>query len=202
VLGIGERLTEAPSESLIAVAFARELQAQQGLTQAMGWVDLAHTITLTECGVIPRDSACALIAALRALDAAPSSFAPTAEYGDLYTNREAWLGERTPAAGWLGAGRARREALTTAYHLVLCEQLLPSACVTEGLIASALNPSACVAARTDVGGAAPEEVTAMADALVAAIGEHRNRVEVAQAHREAALRRLLAEAEKFLKDTS
>jgi argininosuccinate lyase len=124
VLGIGERLTEAPSERLIAVAFARELQAQQGLTKAMGWVDLAHTITLAEGGIIPRDSAHALIAALCALNAAPLSFAPAAEYGDLYTNREAWLGERTSAVGWLGAGRARREALTTAYHLVLCEQLL------------------------------------------------------------------------------
>lgn len=94
--------------------------------------------------------------------------------------------------------KATADDLRTALHTAN----LPSACVTEGLIASALNPSACVAARTDVGGAAPEEVTAMADALVAAIGEHRNRVEDAQAHREAALRRLLAEAEKFLKDTS
>lgn len=34
VLGIGERLTEAPSERLTAVAFARELRAQLGLTRA------------------------------------------------------------------------------------------------------------------------------------------------------------------------
>ena len=105
VLEIGERLTEAPSERLTDIAFARELQAQQGLTQAIGWVDLAHTMTLAEQGIIPRDSARALIAALLALHTAPSSFSPTAGYGDLYTNREAWLAERT-AGGRLAGRRA------------------------------------------------------------------------------------------------
>ena len=47
-----------------------------------------------------------------------------AEYGDLYTNREAWLATRTSAVGWLGVARARREALTTAYHLALCDETL------------------------------------------------------------------------------
>ena len=45
---------------------------------------------------------------------------------------------------------------------------LPSAGVTEQLLASALDLAACVASRTDVGGAAPEEVEAMAEALTAA----------------------------------
>jgi argininosuccinate lyase len=124
VLEAGNRLTEAPSERLIDIAFGRELQAQKGLTQAIGWVDLAHTMTLTEQGVIPRDDARALIAALLALHKTPHSFVPTAAYGDLYTNREAWLAERTTAIGWLGVARARREALTTAYHLALCDELL------------------------------------------------------------------------------
>ena len=124
VLEVGERLTEGPSKRLTDIAFSRELQAQQGLASAIGWVDLAHTMTLAERGVIPRDSARALVAALLALDEAPASFAPAAEYGDLYTNREAWLAERTEAVGWLGVARARREALTTAYHLTLCGELL------------------------------------------------------------------------------
>ena len=38
VLEIGERLTEAPSERLADMAFARELKAQMGLTDAIGWV--------------------------------------------------------------------------------------------------------------------------------------------------------------------
>jgi argininosuccinate lyase len=100
------------------------LKAQLGLTHVIGWADLAHTMCLAEQGVIPRDNARALIAALLELHAAPLSFAPTAEYGDLYTNREAWLAARTPAVGWLGVARARREALTTAYHLTLCDEIL------------------------------------------------------------------------------
>jgi argininosuccinate lyase len=123
-LEIGERLTEGPSERLTETAFAHELKAQLGLVHAISWVDLAHTISLAELGAIPRDSARALIAALLELQAAPASFVPTPDYGDLYTNREAWLAARTPAAAWLGVARARREALTTAYHLTLCEEIL------------------------------------------------------------------------------
>lgn len=124
VLEIGRRLTETPSQRLTSTAFSHELQAQMALSRAIGWVDLAHTICLAGEGVVPPDSARALVAALLELHAAPSSFAPRPEYGDLYTNREAWLSAKTPAAGWLGVARARREALTTAYHLVLCERLL------------------------------------------------------------------------------
>jgi argininosuccinate lyase len=124
VLEIGERLTEAPSRSLTDIVFRRELQAQQDLTRMIGRVDLAHTLTLAEHGTIPEDAVRALIAALLALDESPPSFVPTADKGDLYTNREAWLTEHSTASGWLGVARARREALTTAYHLVLCEEIL------------------------------------------------------------------------------
>jgi argininosuccinate lyase len=124
VLEVGERLTEAPSRSLTDIAFSDELRAQLGLAPAIGWVDLAHTLTLAEQGVIPPDAARSLIAALLALREDGSALAPSAAYGDLYTNREAWLAERTHTAGWLGVARARREALTTAYHLMLCDELL------------------------------------------------------------------------------
>jgi argininosuccinate lyase len=124
VLEVGERLTDAPSRSLTDIAFRSELRAQLGLAQSISWVDLAHTLTLAERGVVPADAARSLIAALLALHEADASFIPDAAYGDLYTNREAWLAERTKAAGWLGVARARREALTTAYHLVLCDELV------------------------------------------------------------------------------
>src|SRR4029077_19515303 len=81
-----------------------------------------------------------LIAALLVLHEAPASFAPAADYGDLYTNREAWFAQSTEAAGWLGVARAGREAVTTAYHLVLCDSLLGlGAAVTNA--AEALNAS-------------------------------------------------------------
>ena len=132
-LEIGERLMQAPSKNLVEAAFARELKAQLGLAAAIGWVDLAHVLFLAQGGVIPNDSARELVAALLELQSAPVSFVTSAEYGDLYTNREAWLAERTSAADWLGVARARREALTTAYHLTLCDQLLG---LGEALIAA------------------------------------------------------------------
>jgi argininosuccinate lyase len=124
VLEIGERINEAPSKKLTDIAFGSELRAELGLTRSISWVDLAHTLTLAERGAIPADAARSLIAALLALHEDDASFTPDAPYGDLYTNREAWLAGRTKAAGWLGVARARREALTTAYHLVLCGDLL------------------------------------------------------------------------------
>jgi len=69
--------------------------------------------------------------------------------------------------------------------------------VTDELVAAALDLGTCISARADVGGAAPEEVTAMSSALADAIGEHRQCFEVKRAHREAALRRLQADAESF-----
>jgi argininosuccinate lyase len=122
-LEIGERLLQEPSERLVNTAFASELTAQTGLVRAVGWVDLAHTLRLARDGVIPAPAARELVAALLDLQVTPESFAPRAEFGDLYTNREAWLTGKTSSAAWLGVARARREALTTAFHLTLCDAL-------------------------------------------------------------------------------
>jgi argininosuccinate lyase len=121
-LEIGERLSQSPSARLVTVAFGEELDGQRGLVEMVGWVDVAHTLCLADAGVIPQAAARELIGALLDLQAA-EDFDPKAEFGDLYTNREAWLARRTPAAGWLGVARARREALTTAYHLKVCDAL-------------------------------------------------------------------------------
>jgi argininosuccinate lyase len=122
VLEIGERLAQSPSDRLVASAFAQELISQKDLAEAIGWVDVAHTLCLAGSGVIPRAAARELIAALLGLQGA-TDFEPKPEFGDLYTNREAWLASRTAAVGWLGVARARREALTTAYHSKLCDAL-------------------------------------------------------------------------------
>ncbi len=122
-LEIGERLTRAPSARLTETAFAHELKAQLGLAGEIGWVDIAHTLTLAETGVIPPAPGRELVRALLQLAASPD-FSPVPENGDLYTNREVWLMQKTAAAGWLGVARARREAVTTAYHLALCEAIL------------------------------------------------------------------------------
>jgi len=142
-LEIGERLIQAPSPRMLEVAFAQELKAQLGLAEAVGWVDLAHTLSLAQAGVVPHGPARALVAALLELQAGPSSFTPKPEYGDLYTNREAWLAQATPAVGWLGVARARREALTTAFHIILCDAL----CCLGAALADALTTLSALSLR-------------------------------------------------------
>ena len=61
-------------------------------------------------------------------------------------------------------GRSLAEASVDDLCAALRDAGLPSISVTGQLLASALDPVACVASRTDVGGAAPEEVEAMAEA--------------------------------------
>jgi len=124
VLEVGGRLAAPPGSELIARAFAEELRHQAGLAQAIGLVDLAHVLALIEAGTVPRPAGRELLAALLQLHESPAALDLRPALGDLYTNREAWLGARTAATGWLGAGRARREATTTALHLVVGERVL------------------------------------------------------------------------------
>lgn len=123
VLEVGGRLAAPPANELIAHAFAEELRHQQGLGEAMGLVDIAHVTALIEAGIVPGVPGRELLAALLDLHAHPESLVLDPAHGDLFTNREAWLMARTDATGWLGAGRARREATTTALHLVVCERV-------------------------------------------------------------------------------
>jgi argininosuccinate lyase len=120
-LEVGGRLAAPPAAELVANAFAEELRHQAVLAEAIGHVDLAYVLALVEARTVPRDAGRALLAALLDLHEHPLALDPA--LGDLYTNREAWLAARTPAAGWLGTGRARREATTTAFHLVVCERV-------------------------------------------------------------------------------
>jgi argininosuccinate lyase len=124
VLEIGARLRAGPSQRLVQAAFRKELEAQLDLFEAMSQADLAHTLMLMESGLIPPAPGRELLAALLDLHRRPADFLPAPELGDLYTNREAWLARRTPSAGWLGAGRARREATTTAFLMHLRALLL------------------------------------------------------------------------------
>ena len=123
-LETGTRLKSAPADSLVASAFTNELKQQAGLFSAMGLVDLAYTITGINTGILPAREGGELVAKLLELHSQPDSFAPRPEAGDLYTNREAWLRQETETVGWFGAGRARREATTTAFLVLLRQQLL------------------------------------------------------------------------------
>jgi argininosuccinate lyase len=124
VLGTADRLSSAPAGDLISTVFAAELQQQNELFEGIGLADLAHTIMLMEAGVVPAGDGAALLSFLLKLQPRPRDFVPDPALGDLYTNREAWLFTRTGAAGWLGAGRARREATTTGYLIAARSRVL------------------------------------------------------------------------------
>jgi argininosuccinate lyase len=136
VLEVGTRLKAAPSEKLINSVFVPELSHQAHLFEAMGLVDIAHTLIAIELHTIPKTEGYQLLTLLVELQKKPETFIMMPARGDIYTNREAWLAERTDATGWLGAGRARREATTTAFVLIMRQLLLE---FTETLIALALT---------------------------------------------------------------
>ncbi len=124
VLEVGARIEHGPSDLLIRTAFAKELDDQAQLFEAISLVDLAHTLVMTEAGIVPREAGQDLIAALLKLHERPADFVLDPARGDLYTNREAWLATQTGASTWLGAGRARREATTTAFLIKVRAGLL------------------------------------------------------------------------------
>lgn len=134
VLGVGSRLASGPAAELVETAFARELTDQLALFRGMSLADFAHTVTLMQTGIIPHDAGTSLLTALLALHEQPPDFVPVPQNGDLYTNREAWLAARTPAVGWLGAGRARRESTTTGFRLTSRSLILAfaNALITTG----------------------------------------------------------------------
>lgn len=123
-LGVDGRLHAPPAQDLVSTAFAAELEQQGELFEGVGLADLAHTVVLIETGVVPSDQGASLLSFLLKLQVRPHDFVPDPALGDLYTNREAWLTARSPTAGWLGAGRARREAITTGYLIATRTRLL------------------------------------------------------------------------------
>jgi argininosuccinate lyase len=142
VLGVGGRLASGPAPELVATAFAHELATQLPLFDGMSQADLAHTVALIEAGIVPATPGRELLAALLELHQRPPNFVPDPARGDLYTNREAWLAARTPATGWLGAGRARRESTTIGYRIALRDRLL-------GLAGALLAAGAALLDRAD-----------------------------------------------------
>ncbi len=120
-LGSGGRLEGGPADELVAAGYRYEAAAGPRLADGLSTSDLAHAVALTEAGAIPGDQARALLMALLALDGIPGTEFPfDPARGDAFNNREHQLKERagTVAAGWLSAGRPRREAFRVGLRLV------------------------------------------------------------------------------------
>ena len=116
--------SEAPAPELIEAGFATEIADAPLLHHGLNLADLGHVLDLLDRGLIPEQAAAELLAVL--LDAYrtdPADFPYHAAAGEVYNSRERHFVTRIgDSAGWLHAGRPRREAARVALRLLLRSQ--------------------------------------------------------------------------------
>ncbi|HEY8338426.1 MAG TPA: hypothetical protein VIK95_01080, partial [Egibacteraceae bacterium] len=110
---------DGPAPELIESGFALETADAPLLHAGLNLADLAHVIDLHERGVIPSRAARRLLRVLlRAVETPPEEFPYDPRHGEPYNSRErAFSAEIGDDAGWLHAGRPRREAVRIALRL-------------------------------------------------------------------------------------
>jgi argininosuccinate lyase len=110
-----------PSAELIAAGFALENADAPVLHHGINLADLAHLLDLGSAGVIPPPAARRmLVLVLDAMAVPASEFPYDPANGEPYNSREKYFAERAgDVAGWLHAGRPRREAIRIAFRLRL-----------------------------------------------------------------------------------
>lgn len=125
-LGAEGRLASGPSPCLVKAGYAMELADAAFLHQGLSLADLAHVLELNEIGVLPAGTAgrlCRELLDFRSTEVDEFPYDPL--YGDAYNSRERELERRLgPQAGWLPAGRTRREAGRIGLRIALRERLL------------------------------------------------------------------------------
>ena len=123
---VAGRFTKGSAPELVNSGFRMEVNDSELLYNGMSLADLAHAIMLIEIDLIPQDARCALISALLEMHSLPEDEIDFKnDLVDVYTNRTEMLYQRTPeTAGWLQAGRPRREASTLAYLIITRAELL------------------------------------------------------------------------------
>jgi argininosuccinate lyase len=120
------RLAAGPADELVQAGHAAEIAQAVRLARGMSISDLAHAVVLAEGGAIDAKTAAALAGGLLELhDIPPDEFPWRPELGDAFHSREAELAQRVgvAAAGWLSAGRPRREVFRVALRLSAREGL-------------------------------------------------------------------------------
>jgi argininosuccinate lyase len=112
---------EAPAAALVEAGFALEIADAPLLHHGLTLADIAHVLDLRARGIVPETAARRLLRLLlevEGIDAA--DFPYEAAHGDPYNSRERLFVERIgDDAGWLHAGRPRREAARVALRLLL-----------------------------------------------------------------------------------
>src|SRR3954468_7339905 len=119
-LGRGGRLRGGAAGELVAAAYAAESAHGPRLAHGLSLADLAHGVALVEGGDLAGDDARALLRGLLELHEIPGDEFPwDPSLGDAFNSREAELERRVgrSAAGWLSAGRPRREAFRVGVRL-------------------------------------------------------------------------------------
>lgn len=112
---------EGPAPELIEAGFALEVADAPFLHEGLNLADIAHILVLSEGRIIPAEAAGRLMRLLLEVCETPAaSFPYEPRYGDAYNCRERYFVERLgDDAGWLHAGRPRREAGRLALRLGL-----------------------------------------------------------------------------------
>jgi argininosuccinate lyase len=141
-----------PAPELIAAAYVYESAGSAMLHRGLNHADMAHVIALHRLGIVPIDAAAALLTVLlEADDVNPADFGYDPADGEPYNSRERLFVQKIgDHAGWLHAGRPRREATRIAFRLFLRREV-------NHLIASA----------TDLAAALADQAEANADTLFA-----------------------------------
>lgn len=143
-MSTGHRLgppMDGPAPELINSGFYLENADAPLLHAGLNQADLAHVLDLRQRGIIPEGSARRLLRLLLETVATPAEDFPyDPAFGEPYNSRERFFTQRIgDDAGWLHAGRPRREAVRIALRLYLRGQLvdlMESAAVLADTVAS------------------------------------------------------------------
>lgn len=113
--------TAAAAPELIEAGFAFEIAEAPLFHRPLGLADLAHVLVLLEAGIVPAEPARRLVGLLLdAYDQPAEEFPYDPAIGEMYNCRERYFSDRLgDDAGWLHAGRPRREAVRIALRLLL-----------------------------------------------------------------------------------
>jgi argininosuccinate lyase len=114
------------ARELIDSGFALENADAPFLHEGLNLADLAHVLDLLRRGLIPGPAARDLIRLLLDVEQTDAEDFPyDPEFGEPYNSRERFFVERLgKVAGWLHAGRPRREAARIALRIYVRDQLL------------------------------------------------------------------------------
>ncbi|GEL22419.1 argininosuccinate lyase [Pseudonocardia sulfidoxydans NBRC 16205] len=114
-----------PAPELIESGFALENADASFLHRGLNLADIAHVLDLRRREIVPEAAARELLALLvEVTDVAADDFPYDPSHGEPYNSREHYFVSRIgDVAGWLHAGRPRREAARVALRLHLRRQL-------------------------------------------------------------------------------